>query len=181
MSTRLLLALVITASLAGDAVTSAAPAAAPAAAPPLALAPGFTLPTLTGTNVSLAQYRGRVVLVNFWATWCPPCRAEMPILMKLQQTFAPAGFEVLGVAVDDEGARVVAPWVRTMRFPLNGTAQAITFPILIGSPAVADTYGEIDSFPASFLIAADGRIVKRFDGMVDEAELTGLLRSMLAR
>jgi thiol-disulfide isomerase/thioredoxin len=144
-------------------------------------APNFTLPTLTGSQVSLAQYRGRVVLVNFWATWCPPCRAEMPILMKLQQTFAPAGFEVLGVSVDEEGEKVVGPWVRRNRFALNGSPQLLNFPVLVGSPAVADTYGEIGSFPTSFLIGPDGTIATRVDGLVDDVEMTRLITRLLPR
>lgn len=142
-------------------------------------APNFTLPALAGTQVSLAQYRGRVVLVNFWATWCPPCRAEMPILMKLQQALAPSGFEVLGVSVDEEGESVVGPWVRKMRFALDGTPSLLNFPVLVGSPAVADTYGDITSFPTSFVITPDGTIAKRVDGMVDEVEMMRLVRGLL--
>ena len=144
-------------------------------------APPIELWSLTGQRISLAQYRGRVVLVNLWATWCPPCRAEMPILMRLQQTFASSGFEVLGVSVDDEGEDVVGPWVRQTRFPLNGSQQPINFPILIGSPAVADRFGDIESFPTSFLIDSEGNVVKRIDGIVNEDEITPLIKSMVTR
>ncbi|MGE3189683.1 MAG: TlpA disulfide reductase family protein [Vicinamibacterales bacterium] len=94
----------------------AVPAAAQAPAP----ARDFSLKTLEGKTVTLKEHRGQVVLVNFWATWCIPCKVEMPILMELQKTYGPKGFTVLGVSVDDVGAEVVKPWLAKNLFALDG-------------------------------------------------------------
>ena len=75
-------------------------------------APELSLKGLDGKDINLAQYRGKVVLVNFWATWCEPCRFEIPWLIEMQQKYGAKGFTVLGVAMDDEGRSVVAPFVR---------------------------------------------------------------------
>jgi len=107
------------------------------ASPPRAAAPDFTLQSLDGGSSSLRQYRGKVVVVNFWATWCLPCRKEIPWLMELQRMF-PGRLVVLGVVMDEEGRRVVDPWVRRERFPVGGVERAITYPVLLGTDGVAE-------------------------------------------
>ena len=144
-------------------------------------APDFSLTSVDGQDVTLGQQRGRVVLVNFWATWCPPCRLEIPWLMQLQQTFGPAGFVVLGVSVDAEGAQTVVPWVRKERFPLDGSARAINYPILVGSRRVADSYGDIEAFPTSFLVDQKGAVIRRIDGPIDMKDMQRAIQKLMVR
>ncbi len=78
------------------------------------------IPTLDGSTVSLDQYKGKVVLVNFWATWCEPCKAEIPWLIEFNHKYGSKGLVILGIAMDDEGKKVVEPWVKTKRFDVKG-------------------------------------------------------------
>lgn len=78
------------------------------------------IPTLDGSTTSLDQYKGKVVLVNFWATWCEPCKAEIPWLIEFNHKYGPKGLVILGIAMDDEGKKVVEPWVKTKRFDVTG-------------------------------------------------------------
>lgn len=78
------------------------------------------IPTLDGSTVTLGQYKGKVVLVNFWATWCEPCKAEIPWLIEFNHKYGPKGLVILGIAMDDEGKKVVEPWVKSKRFEVNG-------------------------------------------------------------
>jgi thiol-disulfide isomerase/thioredoxin len=139
----------------------------------------FSLKTLDGKTMTLAEHRGKVVLVNFWATWCIPCKVEMPILMSLQKTYGPKGFTVLGVSVDDEGAEVVKPWLAKNLFTLEGKKQAINFPILLGSTTMAEDYAEIFAFPATFLVDQKGNVVKHIEGPVEEADITAAVKALL--
>src|SRR5579864_6070047 len=83
--------------------------------------PDVTFPELQGGDLPLATLKGKVVLVNFWATWCEPCQIEIPWLIEMQQKYAAKGFTVLGIAMDEEGASVVTPWVNKERFDVNGS------------------------------------------------------------
>ena len=139
--------------------------------------PDFTLKNVQGRDVSLRQHRGRVVLVNFWATWCPPCRTEIPWLMELQERFG-TELVVLGVAMDEDGARTVTPWVQRERFSVGRVLRPINYQILIGSEGVADTY-RVESLPATFLIGRDGSDVRRIDGPFDRADLERSIRKLL--
>ena len=91
--------------------------------------PELTLKDIDGKDISLAQYKGKVVLVNFWATWCDPCRTEIPWLIDMQAKYGPKGFTVLGVAMDEEGKSVVAPFVQKEKFDVNGTPTPMSYPI----------------------------------------------------
>ena len=96
-------------------------------------APDFTLKSLDGKDLNLAQYRGKVVLVNFWATWCDPCRIEIPWLIEMQQQYSAKGFTVIGIAMDDEGKSVVAPFVEKEKFDVNGSQSLMKYPFVIGN------------------------------------------------
>ena len=146
---------------------------------PRAVAPDFTLQTVEGPAISLRQHRGKVVLVNFWATWCAPCRREIPWLMDLQKSFA-TQLVVLGVAMDEQGRGVVGPWVQRERFALGGAPHAVNYPILIGTDAVADAY-QIESLPATFLIGPDGALVRRIDGPFELASLERAVRALVGK
>ena len=141
--------------------------------------PDFTLRDLEDHDVSLSQFKGKVVLVNFWATWCGPCKIEIPWLVELQDKYAARGFTVLGVAMDDEGKSAVAPFVRKERFNVGGTSQSMNYPIVLGNDATADKFGGLIGFPTSVLISKDRRVVKRVDGLVSYDEIDKAIQSQL--
>ncbi len=141
--------------------------------------PDFTLKDLEDHDVSLSQFKGKVVLVNFWATWCGPCKIEIPWLVELQHKYAARGFTVLGVAMDEEGKSAVAPFVRKERFNVGGTSQSMNYPIVLGNDATADKFGGLIGFPTSVLISKDGRVVKRVDGLVSYDEIDKAIQSQL--
>jgi thiol-disulfide isomerase/thioredoxin len=142
-------------------------------------APDVTLKDLDGKDLSLAQYKGKVVLVNFWATWCEPCQVEIPWLIEIQQKYAAKGFTVLGIAMDDDGARVVTPWVQKERFDVNGSKSQMNYPIVIGNDAAADKFGGLLGYPTSLLVTRDGKIVKRITGLISYDEITKSIESQL--
>lgn len=145
-------------------------------APP---APDVTVKDLDGNDVSLAQYKGKVVLVNFWATWCDPCRIEIPWLIQFQNKYGSRGFTILGMAMDEEGKKVVQPYVEKERFDVNGTPTPMNYPIVIGNDSVADKFGGIIGYPTSILISRDGHVVKRITGLISEGELSKTIEGLL--
>src|SRR6266446_7131290 len=142
-------------------------------------APDITLKDLDGKDLSLSQYRGKVVLVNFWATWCEPCRVEIPWLIEMQQKYSAKGFTVLGVDVDDEGRDVIATFVKNERFNVNGEKAQMNYPILIGNDAIADKFGGLFGYPTSFLISRDGKEVKKVQGLISYDEIAKAIESQL--
>src|SRR5229473_2072229 len=143
------------------------------------LAPDVTFKDLDGKDVPLTQYRGKVVLVNFWATWCEPCRVEIPWLIEMQQKYSVKGFTVLGVDVDDEGRDVIAAFVTKERFDVNGEKAQMNYPILIGNDAIADKFGGLLGYPTSFLISRDGKEVKKVQGLISYDEIAKAIESQL--
>jgi len=137
-STRVLLA----ATVGVCAVAYASPTA------PGALAPDFTLRTLAGSNLRLQELRGRVVLVNFWATWCAPCRVEMPHLSKLHDKYGSSGFVLLGVNVDDNTKNAVD----------LATQLGLKFPVLLDSDKKASRLYDVSAMPSTVLIDREGRV-----------------------
>ena len=142
-------------------------------------APELTLKDLDGKDLSLAQYKGKVVLVNFWATWCEPCQVEIPWLIEMQQKYAAKGFTVLGIAMDEEGASVVTPWVNKERFDVNGSKSQMNYPIVIGDDAAADKFGGLLGYPTSVLISRDGKVIKRITGIISYDEISKSIESQL--
>lgn len=133
-----------------------------------------------GNNVSLkmpctnncpAELKGKVVLVNFWATWCEACKAEIPSLIQFQNEHAKEGFTFLGIAMDDDGAKVVQPFVIKAKFDVNGHPANMNYPIVIGSDSVADKFGGLWAYPTSILLTRDGKIAKRFIGAPSQQDL----------
>jgi peroxiredoxin len=123
-------------------------------------APNFTFPDLNGQQVSLSDHRGKVVLVNIWATWCPPCRQEMPSMQKLYERFKGENFEILAVSIDSTGREAVAPFVRTMN---------LTFPIILDPKEdIRPLYG-VTGVPESFIIDKEGIVVEKIIGPIDWA------------
>lgn len=117
-------------------------------------APDFTLPDVSGKKVALSSFRGKVVLLDFWATWCEPCLEELPDLVRFQEAHKDKGFTLVGVAMDAEGVSVVGPFVRQNKIP---------YPILVSNGDLPAGY-PIPGFPAAFLIDKNGTIVRRYLG-----------------
>ncbi len=141
--------------------------ATPAGARPMA--PNFTLPDLDGRNVELAELKGKVVLLNFWATWCGPCRVEIPWFVEFQEKFGGQGFTVLGVLVQDspESARRFAG-----DFKMN-------YPVAVGDSRVAETYG-VFGLPTTVMIGRDGRIYSKHTGLTAREIFEQEIKELLA-
>jgi peroxiredoxin len=109
----------------------------------------FTLKDENGATVKLSDYRGKVVLLNFWATWCGPCGVEIPWFTDFEQKYKSQGFAVLGVSMDEDGWAAVKPFV---------AERKINYRILLGNDSLAQLYGGLDSLPTSFLIDREGKV-----------------------
>jgi len=125
-------------------------------------APDFELKDLNGKTVKLSDYRGKAVLLNFWATWCPPCKAEMPWFVDMQNRYAAQGFQVVGVSMDDGGPNDVIKFTREI---------GVNYPILMGKETVAEQYGSVEFLPTSFFIDRNGNIVDRVFGMAERKDI----------
>ena len=141
--------------------------------------PDVTFKNLQGQDVSLASLKGKVVIVNFWATWCEPCRVEIPWMIGFQQKYADKGFTILGVAMDDEGKSVVAPYVQTTQFDVSGHSMTMNYPIVLGNDDIAAKFGGLLGFPTTIVISRDGKVQKRFIGLADEDELEKQIKALL--
>jgi cytochrome c biogenesis protein CcmG, thiol:disulfide interchange protein DsbE len=133
-------------------------------------APDFTVETLEGDTVRLADLRGQVVLVNFWATWCPPCRIEMPGFQRVWEDYGDQGFVIVGLSVDQGVRSDVVRWVEN---------RGLTFPIAFAPGAVARSYGGASTLPTSILIDREGRIAHRVQGYYAEPALRAAVRRLL--
>lgn len=135
-------------------------------------APAWELKDVNGKPVQSADFKGKVVILDFWATWCPPCRQEIPGFISLQKKYGKDGLTVVGVALDAEGAKVVAPFIKK-----NG----INYPIVLGDDKVTRAFGGIEAIPTTFIIDREGNIVSKHVGFVPEAtfekEIKPLLKS----
>lgn len=131
----------------------------------------FTLKDVAGKKVQLSQYKGQVVLLNFWATWCRPCRTEIPSLISLYRDYKDRGLVVLGVSVDSE-VQLVKPFARVMK---------MNYPVLIGAghEDLGNAFGPFVGFPTSVLIARDGRTCVRHVGILSRAELERQISALL--
>ncbi len=135
-------------------------------------APDFTLLNLQGETVSLADFKGKAVLVNFFATYCPPCRAEIPDFVDLQKKYRAKGFVVIGISVDENGPFVLPPFIQ---------ALDINYPVLMATSKVIADYGNIYALPQSFMLDTRHRIVKHFMGMVTREDLEPLIKEALEK
>ena len=141
--------------------------------------PELKLKDLSGKDVALADFKGKVVFVNFWATWCDPCRVEIPWLIAMQNKYGDKGFTVVGIAMDEEGKTAVAPFIEKERFDVGGQQLPMNYPILLGTDEASDKFGGILGYPSSFLISRDGKIITKFEGLKSEEELAQTIESHL--
>jgi cytochrome c biogenesis protein CcmG/thiol:disulfide interchange protein DsbE len=130
-------------------------------------------------DVTLADYKGKVVLVNFWATWCEPCQIEIPWMMEFQKRYGPRGFTILGVSMDEDGKKVVAPFLEKSRFDLDGQKQSMNYPILLGNDGIAAKFGGILGLPTSMLFSRNGRKIKTITGLVDHDDIAKAIEGLL--
>ena len=135
--------------------------------------------SLEDSSVTVGDYHGKVVLVNFWATWCDPCRVEIPWLIEMQNKYGAKGFTVLGIAMDEEGKSVVAPFVAKERYDVNGEKLPMNYPIVVGNEKVAEKFGGLLGYPTSILISRDGKVLKRTTGLIDYEATTKLIEGAL--
>lgn len=135
-------------------------------------APNFTLKTPDGKTVSLADFKGKAVMVNFWATWCPPCKMEMPWLIDLQKKYAAQGFTVIGISEDDPPFTQVDSFTRQI---------GVNYPIVIADESTSKAFGGIDYLPASYYIGRDGKVVVETAGLVSKGEIEANIQKILAR
>ncbi len=119
------------------------------------VAPAWKLAGLDGKPVSLADFKGKVVVLDFWATWCAPCRDEIPGFVELQKQFGDRGLVVVGVSLDEEGAPFVQKFVRQ---------HGVSYPVVLGSREVVAAYDGVDALPTTFIIDREGKIVKGHRG-----------------
>jgi len=133
-------------------------------------APDFALKDADGKVVRLSDYRGQVVLLDFWATWCGPCKFEIPWFMEMQRKQKDRGFTVLGVSMDDDGWEVVKPFISRI---------GVNYRVLMGNDQTAQLYGGIDALPTTFLIDREGRIASVHVGLGDRRDFEDGVEQLL--
>ncbi|MCU1222062.1 MAG: Redoxin domain protein [Edaphobacter sp.] len=134
------------------------------------VAPPFVLKRADGKAVSLASHKGQVVLLNFWATWCAPCRVEMPWFEEFSKTYGNRGLYVLGVSLDDGGWKAVQPVISKLK---------VSYPIVLGDGKITKSYGMGDLLPATFLIDRTGKIRTVKIGFGDKLEFEKTIEQLL--
>jgi len=133
-------------------------------------AANFSLADASGAKIVLADYKGKVVLLNFWATWCGPCKVEIPWFVEFNKTYKDRGFAVVGVSLDDDGWKSVKPYL---------AEKKIDYTVVVGNDEVSKAYGDVDSLPTTFIIDRDGRIAFVHTGLVGKDTYEKEIRSLL--
>lgn len=131
-------------------------------------APQFSLPDIDGRPISLADYRGKVVILDFWAPWCPPCKREIPDFVALQNQYGSKGLQIVGIGLDERDN--VVSFVRH-----NG----INYPVAVGDDGIANLYGGITGIPTTFLIDKEGTIVGRYEGFTERTVFERAIKNLL--
>jgi thiol-disulfide isomerase/thioredoxin len=135
--------------------------------------PDFTLKDLaTGKSITLSHLKGKVVLLDFWATWCPPCRAEIPHLVDLNRELRPKGLRILGLSVDQNGPAPVLNFIKNF---------GINYYVMLCTPEVARAYGGVDGIPATFLLGKNGELLGHWVGYTDAQVFRDAIKAALAK
>jgi cytochrome c biogenesis protein CcmG/thiol:disulfide interchange protein DsbE len=146
-------------------------------------APAFTLDDLSGKKVSLESYRGKALLINFWATWCGPCKVETPWLIDLRNKYAGQGFEVLGISTegDDLAKGDKAGWAKDRAAIAKFVAEEkMTYPVLIDGDSLSEKYGGLDAMPTSFFVDRKGNVVAAQMGLTSASDIENNIKKALA-
>ena len=133
-------------------------------------APDFTLPAVDGSMVSMSDYRGKVILVEFWTTWCPTCKEMIPVLSKLHKKYSDKGLVILGVSLDKEGLKVLGPYVHEHQVP---------YKILMGSRKTSNAFGGVSSIPVIYIVDREGRLVSKVIGYQSYGQLEKQVKKYL--
>jgi peroxiredoxin len=133
-------------------------------------APDFELKDINGKTVKLSDFRGKAVMVDFWATWCGPCQIEIPWFMDFERKYKDQGFVVIGVAMDDEGWPVVKPFIEQMK---------VNYRVVIGNDRTADLYGGIEALPTTIIIDRDGKVASTHVGLAGKQDFQDAIEKVL--
>jgi peroxiredoxin len=133
-------------------------------------APDFTLKDSDGKTVKLSEYKGKIVLLNFWATWCGPCKIEIPWFTDFEQRYKDRGFAVLGVSMDEDGWDAVKPYISSAK---------INYRVLLGDDMTGALYGGVESLPTTFLIDRDGKVASVHIGLVGKSDYENEIKHLL--
>lgn len=134
-------------------------------------APDFTVTGIDGKKFSLSDYRGKVILLDFWATWCTPCRAEIPHFVEMQKQLGPQGFQVIGISMDDEAKPVKAFYEQ----------YGINYPVAVGDDKLAESFGGVLGLPVNFVIDREGRIDSKHLGATETSVFDKEVSDLLAQ
>ena len=145
-------------------------------------APAFALEDLSGNKVSLGSYKGKAVLVNFWATWCAPCKIETPWIVELRSQYAAQGFEILGISSEGDGVGKddKAAWEKDKTTIAKSAQQMhMQYPVLIDGDSISDQWGSLDELPMSFFVDRTGKVVAVQMGLTSKADIEGNIKKAL--
>lgn len=132
--------------------------------------PDFTLKDTHGQRLRLSDYKGKVVLLNFWATWCGPCKVEIPWFVEFEKEYQSRGFTVLGVSMDENGWKAIDPYV---------AAEKINYPVVLANEDVNESYGGIEALPTTLLIGRDGKVAYLHQGLITREDYEREIRKLL--
>ena len=137
------------------------------------VAPAFELKSIPdGKATQLAGFRGKAVLLNFWATWCGPCKIEMPWLVDLQKKYGPQGLQIVGVAMDDTSDKEIADFTHKM---------GVNYVVLKGTEKVGDLYGGVDRLPLTYFVDRSGKVVDEIVGLRSASDIEDAIKKTLAQ